>query len=100
VVGTAGEPAFANSWVNFGPTYGSASFAKDSLGFVHLKGTVKDGVAQAIFTLPVGYRPALILFVSMANQTFGYVTSGGSVQVAAGGIGEDTGLDGITFKAE
>jgi hypothetical protein len=53
-------PTLVNSWVNFGSTYDTAGYRKNPLGMVELKGLVKDGSAggNAIFTLPVGYRPA------------------------------------------
>ena len=58
-VGAAGEPAFSNSWVNFGSNYTTCGFMKDTLGFVHLKGLVKNGtINQVIYVLPSGYRPA------------------------------------------
>jgi hypothetical protein len=102
-VGAGGEPAFANSWVNYGSTATTAAFRKDSCGFVHLKGTVKSGtINTAIFTLPTGYRPIL-------HPTFG-IDSNGAIGVL--GI-EDSGvvtcstgnntyvrLDGLTFYAE
>jgi hypothetical protein len=58
-VNGVGEPAFLNSWVNFGSGFASAAFRKDPLGRVHLRGLVKSGtIGAAIFQLPVGYRPA------------------------------------------
>jgi len=96
-IGAAGEPAFVNSWHNFGGGFSTAAFAKDSLGFVHLKGTITGGTAITAFTLPAGYRPALSLFIPMANVTFGYILSTGAVQ--PNDFTVDVGLDGITFKA-
>ena len=56
-VGADGEPAFANSWVNYDASH-PAKFFKDALGFVHLIGWIKSGtVGSAAFTLPLGYRP-------------------------------------------
>lgn len=58
VVGAAGEPAFQNSWVNYGSGYGDAAFRKRPDGVVELAGMVKSGTANGvIFTLPAGYRP-------------------------------------------
>jgi microcystin-dependent protein len=58
LVGAAGEPAFTNGW----STYDSgrpARFRKDPLGKVMVDGLVKGGASgTAVFTLPVGYRPA------------------------------------------
>src|SRR6266545_1689135 len=96
-IGAAGEPAFVNSWHNFGGGFSTAAFAKDSLGFVHLKGTITGGTANTAFTLPAGYRPAQSLFIPMANVTFGYIRSTGTVE--PNDFTVDVGLDGITFKA-
>ena len=59
------EPTLLNGWVNNSSSEYPVSYMKDSLGFVHIRGTVKDGTPNAtIFTLPVGYRPAKnVLFV-------------------------------------
>lgn len=54
-VGTAGEPAFTNSWVN--ETLTNAYFYKDGMGRVHIAGLIKSGLGLAAFTLPVGFRP-------------------------------------------
>lgn len=52
------EPAFENSWVNFGGIFPVASFIRDGDGFVHIRGLVKSGTANStVFTLPAGYRP-------------------------------------------
>lgn len=49
-------PTFTNSWTN---VLGTAAFyVKDSVATVHVAGLVTGGVAQTIFTLPAGYRPA------------------------------------------
>src|SRR5262245_42083319 len=70
---TTGEPGKfgcqGNSefcWHNYGAPWGPASFMKDALGFVHLKGLVRcnvlgfscdPGLSATIFVLPAGYRP-------------------------------------------
>jgi hypothetical protein len=57
-VGAAGEPAFANGWVNNGAPYQVAAFRKDPLGKVQIRGLINGGtINQPAFTLPVGYRP-------------------------------------------
>ena len=40
-------PALQNGWVNYGGAYHNANYFKDSLGFVHLMGTIKSGVVTA-----------------------------------------------------
>ncbi|SDT22372.1 hypothetical protein SAMN05444162_3464 [Paenibacillaceae bacterium GAS479] len=56
-----------NGWVNYGVGYPVASYMKDALGFVHMRGLLKSGsVAQGVtlLTLPKGYRPeSAVLFV-------------------------------------
>ena len=101
-VGAVGKPAFLNSWVNYGAPFESAAFMKDSMGFVHLKGLVKNGTnLSQIFTLPVGYRPASSeIFVSNNTGAFGtiYVQSDGAVAPQVTGNGFYS-LSGIIFKA-
>lgn len=107
-IGTAGEPAFANSWVNFEAsetTYSQAKFRKNALGEVSILGIVKSGTVSAtlpIFTLPVGYRPLKTLrFMCVANNTVGSlpIFSDGRVCLEAGSNAYLF-LDGTAFKAE
>jgi len=99
-VGAAGEPAFANSWVNVdGGVWTLASFTKDNFGYVHIRGLIKSGtsIATTMFTLPAGYRPEKhITFVSKSNNAFGCgnILSNGTVQGTAGST-VDFGLDSI-----
>jgi hypothetical protein len=105
-VGTAAEPPFTNGYVNFGGAFSTAGFMKDSLGFVHLKGTITGTSATSAFTLPAGYRPATSLFSPTPSNgpanTSGdlIITAAGTVTPSnnTGGIG-NFGLDSITFKA-
>jgi len=100
VVGTAGQPAFQNSWTNFGNGYTSMAFAKDSLGFVHLKGTVTGGTFLApVFTLPAGYRPEQNLFMPVAEQIGALVLTTGEVEIEQEGTNANAGFDGLSFKA-
>jgi hypothetical protein len=104
-VGSSGEPALQNSWVWWGSIYETPAFWKQSDGWVHLKGLVKNGssATAVIFTLPVGYRPKI-------EQYFGVMSNGGSavVVVRTTGavecfIGGNTAyicLDGIMFPSE
>jgi hypothetical protein len=51
-------PVLENSWTNYGNGFSPASYFKDSLGMVHLRGLVATGTFNAcILTLPAGYRP-------------------------------------------
>lgn len=68
-----GEPAFQNSWVNYG-SWGNAAFRRIG-NIVYLAGLVMSGNGSAtIFTLPTGYRIESItggstarIFVSLAT---------------------------------
>lgn len=99
-------PTFQNSWVNYGSGFDDCKYMKDSLGFVHLKGMAKSGTSgAAIFTLPVGYRPAATLYFACPNG--GGTAFMGIVSIDSSGIiKNDSGtntyqsLNGITFKAE
>lgn len=95
-VGASGEPAFQNSWVNYdnsAASPGSATqrnlrFRKYPDGRVRISGTIKNGSAAAVFTLPVGYRPLTVSDVNLtvaASGGAGYVNiqSNGVVAVAA-----------------
>lgn len=101
-VGDTGEPAFTNSWVNFGVSDVPARFYKDGNGHVHVGGIVKNGVAAAIFTLPVGYRPSgTVRFICNANGALS------TVDVTAAGVVTQTSgsttwvdLSPVTFRAE
>ena len=53
-------PTLQNNWVDFGYTYATAGYMKDTSGYVHLKGSIKGGdftEGTVIFNLPEGYRP-------------------------------------------
>lgn len=84
VVGNPGEPAFVNSWVNFGAPYLGVAFTKLPNGKVQVRGSIKSGTSPAvIFTLPPGYRPSASVVFAVA--TSGGVNVLGSVMVAANG---------------
>lgn len=69
-VDASGEPAFENSWANYGSGYQSARFIKDASGVVHLSGVVASGtVPETIFTLPAGYRPDDNILLSTESNT-------------------------------
>jgi hypothetical protein len=103
-VGGAGEPAFMNSWTNYGGSFAPAQFFKDVNGTVHLGGLIKSGAnGTRAFVLPAGYAPsASRLFPTLANNLLGRieVQSNGYViiQVLAGS-NAFVSLDGISFPA-
>lgn len=80
-------PTLLNSWVNFGSGYETAGYMKDSLGFVHIKGFIKNGttvLGTVIFNLPAGYRPGGIQrYATHANNTYGAIEVDTAGQVMA-----------------
>lgn len=105
-IGAPGEPAFANSWQNYGAPFNTAGFWKDSNGVVHLRGLINLGtLAAAVFTFPVGYRPPgqeILMAVSNAGGARIDITTAGVLIVNnyfAGGTNAFVSLDGLTFKA-
>ncbi len=113
VVGAAGQPAFQNTWVNFGGANSTAAFRADSNGYVHLKGTVKHGSTATtgytvVFTLPAGYRPlensTFIVKSGVAATSVGFtycqVSSTGQISIYTTAANQDNTLDGVTFLAE
>jgi len=93
---------FLNSWINYGALYANASYMKDSFGFVHLRGLIKNGtVAAPAFTLPVGYRPAYQMdFTVVSHNAFGsmWISTAGVVTPQ---VGDNLwfSLENIIFKA-
>lgn len=102
VIGTAGQPAFTNSWVNFGAPYSNASYVKRPGGWVELIGVIKNGVVgSAAFTLPPGLRPISSKPIgTLSNGVFGRVDVGsdGTVTPIAPSNNASVVLDGIHFK--
>lgn len=98
-VGSAGEPAFLNGWVNFGGTSNpaTAAFYKDQWGVVHVKGYIKNGsVTNDAFYLPVGYRPPRqVHFSTVSNGAFGSFR----VKGINGGVSIDTGSN-VSFSIQ
>jgi hypothetical protein len=108
-------PTFSNSWVHFdatGTTFYQASYYKDKLGFVHLRGMIASGTCNAVaFTLPAGYRPLKNTLFAGSTQSSGAigqytridVAPSGALTPGAGASPCNNGwlsLDGITFLAE
>jgi hypothetical protein len=58
-------PILLNGWSNMGAPNAVAGYMKSTLGFVHIKAVLKNGVtadSTIIFTLPVGYRPSEYIY--------------------------------------
>lgn len=104
-VGAAGQPAFLNSWVNYGSSYNTAQFTKSSDNIVTIRGLVKSGTTNAnIFTLPSGYRPsARIITAAWCNAAQCRVdidVNGNVVATSTGTSAVYTSLDRISFYAD
>jgi len=99
-------PTLLNSWVNFGGASVNAAYYRQLLpGMdppnyrVYLRGLVKSGVAQTIFTLPTGYRPSGDLFFGTeSGSAYGRIKIDSAGNVAQDvGATTDVSLSGITF---
>jgi hypothetical protein len=92
--------SFSNSWVNYGGTEETAGYCKDVLGFVHLKGLIKNGtLTTTCFRLPASMYPAKDkTFPVSSYGAFGncYVHTDGYV-IPNVGDNRSFSLDGITF---
>jgi hypothetical protein len=103
-VGSAGS-SFANSWVDYGSPFPGAAFRKDALGYVHLKGFIKNGTttdAITMITMPTGYKVGSTRHVAaIGNVAAGHIklTSSGIAYGAGTGNGWLT-LDNISYYAE
>lgn len=104
-IGATDEPAFENSWVNYGGVEATVAFRKVLGLFVVIKGLTKSGVINAaIFTLPAGYRPGARLSALGPNftNTGSFrcdVLADGQVLYNTGSNGYAS-LNGIVFMAE
>lgn len=103
-VATYTAPTFFTGWSNVGAPWMTAGYTRDAMGFVHLRGLVKQaGGTGNIFSLPAGFQPSANLQFaarcgdsSMCYVTInsnGNVDFGGTAGAAAGSLT----LDGIVF---
>jgi len=103
VVGATNQPPFQNGWsANVDPADQGLSFFKDGWGIVHLQGNTGNvnPTTGTIFTLPVGYRPAKDVYLSVygggGTVAAVQITSGGDVNVF-GPAENYVGLTNVTF---
>jgi hypothetical protein len=101
-IGSAGKPAFTNSWVSYGAPYSNAGYVRTPDGWVELIGVIKTGtVGSAAFTLPPGVRPATSKPLgTLSNGVFGRVDIGsdGTVTPVSPSNNASVVLDGLRFK--
>jgi len=102
-IGQKDNPAFQNSWVNYGTT-SLAGFYKDKFNRVWLTGWIKNGTvgAFAAFTLPSGYRPTDI---NKHSGIDGAGTPSAQIQIQTNGdvqivAGNNTliSMDGVSWR--
>ena len=99
------SPALKNSWTNYSTAYQGAGYWKDKCDVVHLCGLIKGGTTVSdtvIFTLPLGYRPALPeKFLVVSNNAICVidVRATGDVVIKTGANSSMLSLSGITFKS-
>lgn len=92
-----------NSWVAYSTDWTTSSYWKDSQGFVHLTGLIKDGSGN-IATLPIGYRPAFreVYHIICSGEEEGRVDILPDGEISPVSIPNNTWvtLSDITFYAE
>jgi hypothetical protein len=101
-------PTLLNGWT----THKTVGYSKDEMGFVHIKGMVKDGLTTpyyALFYLPTGYRPAQESYFTTYTDS-GTIGSGtvqplkihpdGRVEIILNAAKTYIALDGLVFRAE
>jgi len=95
--------SFLNGWVNYGSPCPSVQYMKDSLGFVHIRGVMRNGTINApAFILPVGYRPSgYVHWAVPSNNGYGQcrIDSSG-VFLPQFGNNAWFSCEGLVFKAE
>ena len=86
-IGDSGEPTFLSGWINYGGSNFICGFRKID-NQVFIRGVIKSGtVGQAVFTLPIGYRPPSVQRVPcVSGDAYAQinVTTTGDVKVQVG----------------
>lgn len=97
-------PTLLNGWTNYPGNWNTASYMKDELGFVHVRGLVQSGaISTNIFVLPVGYRPLKnYIFTTISNNLIGRVDANpdGGIYAWTPSSNVWLPLDMIYFRAE
>ena len=101
--GGTGAPPLLNSWVNWGAPYYPAGYWQDPLGFVHLRGVIRNGtVGSPLAQLPPGLKPAFAPgpFIVLSNGATGRVDIGtdGTITPLSPSSNVYVVLDGIHFR--
>lgn len=95
-------PTFAAGWSNLGSPNELCGYKKDALGTVYIKGVATSATpVGAIFTLPLGYRPAYIIYFPCYNGTVLVnmrVDTNGEVSPVGLNTEQEINISSITFK--
>jgi hypothetical protein len=96
------EPSLLNGWVNYDNVRPQVAYAKDSLGWIHIKGLIKGGsIGQPAFIFPEKYRIQDVekSFSVVSNSAFGVFKVDEPNGAATPYIGSNVwfSLDGISF---
>lgn len=101
------KPTLMNGWAQ-APGLAVVAFHKDALGYVHIKGSAKNGtggaltIADPVFVLPLGYRPLEFNVFAIAGDAVGpsvaVVANDGFVRSGAAS-GDDVHIS-VIFLAE
>lgn len=93
-----------NGWAAYGQGYAAPSYAKDSIGVVHLRGGTRGGTSNnPAFVLPSTMRPKHYLsfpvYTYLANEGSVNIYPNGQVVPLGSNVGDFTSLDSIIFVA-
>lgn len=111
-IGTTGNPAFKNSWTNYGSGYQGAAYWMDSNYVVHLEGLIKGGTISTgttgvAFTLPAGFLPlnTRLIGTYFSTNAIGRIqlANTGDISIYSTETGGSNGyvtLEGITFPTK
>lgn len=100
-------PTLTSGFTNYSAGYRVAGYYRDRSGHVRVEGTISCGTVslpQALFTLPVGYRPSELVYfpgvnISTGAGTIMQVGSNGVVSITAGAAtGNVIAIDSIPIR--
>lgn len=93
-----------SGWSDYDSNHSPATYMKDSLGFVHLRGLIKNGTVGSIITnMPVGYRSTKHMhWGSMSAGSFAVLRLDINGNLTSSNYSSTSylTLDGITYKAD
>jgi hypothetical protein len=99
---TVFDPQMSNGWIKYSSSWPTLQYRKEADGSVRLRGLIRGGtIGTTIYTLPVGYRPALDETWAVASDTSSgtgrvSISSSGTI-VARSGSNSFFSLSGVVF---